>query len=41
MIADRVSADSGGQQKLADEIGDRAGRLPRAGSGVTLAGGAG
>jgi len=34
VMADRLSAEGGGQQELADEIRDLAGRLPNAGSGL-------
>jgi hypothetical protein len=41
VMADRLSAEGGGQQKLADEIRDLAGCLPKASSGLARVGGAG
>ena len=40
-MADRLSAEGGGQQELADEIRELAGRLPKAGSGLASVGGTG
>jgi len=41
VMADRLSAEGGGQQELADEIRELAGRLPKAGSGLASVGGTG
>jgi hypothetical protein len=40
-MADRLSADGGGQQELTDEICDFPGCLPKAGGGLPLVGGVG
>ena len=41
VMADRLSEEGGGQQELADEIRELAGRLPKAGSGLASVGGTG